>query len=49
MDSGSVVLMTEDLAFRGTYLGTNRLFIISLFFSLLFDAPRDPDRSSFRP
>jgi len=49
LGSGSVVLMTDNPAFRGTYLGTNRLFINSLFFSLLFDAPRDPNRSSFRP
>ena len=37
---GSVILFADDPNFRATWLGTNKLFLNSLFFSLAFDAPR---------
>ena len=48
MGSGTVILMTDNPNFRGTYLGTNKLFLNTLFFSKMFSTPRDPDQSSFR-
>ena len=37
---GSVILFADDPNFRATWLGTNKLFLNSLFFSLAFDATR---------
>ncbi|MEE4276974.1 MAG: M14 family zinc carboxypeptidase [Halieaceae bacterium] len=38
--SGSVILFADDPNFRGTWYGTNKLFMNALFFSTAFDPPR---------
>ncbi len=40
MGAGAVVLITDNLNFRGTFLGTSKLFLNTLFFSHLVDTPR---------
>ena len=38
---GSIILFADDPNFRATWYGTNKLFLNSLFFSLVFDPPRN--------
>ncbi len=40
--AGSVVLFADNPNFRGYWYGTNKLFLNSLFFSRLFEAPSEP-------
>lgn len=37
--AGSVILFADDPNFRGTWFGTNKLFLNALFFSRAFDPP----------
>ncbi len=39
---GSVVLFADNPNFRGTWYGTNKLFLNALFFSKAFEAPPEP-------
>ena len=43
---GSVILFTDNPNFRGTFFGTNKLFLNGLFFSRAFSAPRDDGRAA---
>ena len=38
---GSIILFADDPNFRASWYGTNKLFLNSLFFSLVFDPPRN--------
>lgn len=38
---GSVILFADNPNFRGYWYGTNKLFMNALFFSTIFDAPKD--------
>ncbi len=38
---GSVILFADNPNFRGYWYGTNKLFLNALFFSKVFDAPRE--------
>lgn len=40
-DNGSVILFADNPNFRGYWYGTNKLFLNSLFFSTIFDAPAE--------
>lgn len=40
--NGAVVLFADDPNFRGTWFGTNKLFLNALFFSKAFQPPREP-------
>ena len=39
--AGSVVLFADNPNFRGYWYGTNKLFLNAVFFSTIFDAPRE--------
>ena len=39
-EKGSIILFADDPNFRAAWYGTNKLFLNSLFFSLVFDPPR---------
>ena len=39
-EKGSIILFADDPNFRAAWYGTNKLFLNSLFFSLLFEPPR---------
>ena len=39
--AGSVILFADNTNFRGYWYGTNKLFLNSLFFSKVFDAPTE--------
>jgi hypothetical protein len=39
--SGSVILFADNPNFRGYWYGTNKLFLNALFFSTVFDAPKE--------
>ena len=38
---GSVILFADNPNFRGYWYGTNKLFLNSVFFSRVFDAPAE--------
>ncbi|MDH3841664.1 MAG: hypothetical protein OES35_12185, partial [Chromatiales bacterium] len=39
--AGSVILFADNPNFRGYWYGTNKLFLNALFFSTVFDAPKE--------
>ncbi len=41
--AGSVILFADNPNFRGYWYGTNKLFMNSVFFSTLFDPPREDE------
>lgn len=47
--SGTAIMIVDNPAFRATYLGTNKLFLNSLFFSRHFGAPRNAGGAHYRP
>lgn len=46
--AGSIVLMTDNPNFRGAWPGTSKLLMNSLYFSKLFNSPRNPDGARIR-
>ena len=40
-DGGSIILFADNPNFRGTWYGTNKLFLNALFFSKAFEPPRE--------
>ncbi|MEX0707347.1 MAG: M14 family zinc carboxypeptidase [Woeseia sp.] len=47
--SGTAIMIVDNPAFRATYLGTNKLFLNSLFFSRHFSNPRNAGGAHYRP